>query len=70
MLCMYECNLERFTQSSVRRIALFKHVHAVISIGVSDIGVATTGNKNAVFVMLVDPIMLTSQSLKCLDLKI
>ena len=43
---------------------------AVISIGVSDIGVATTGNKNAVFVMLVDLIMLTSQSLKCLDLKI
>jgi hypothetical protein len=31
---------------------------AVVSIGVSDIGVATMGNKNALFVMVVDHVPL------------
>jgi hypothetical protein len=48
--------LERSARLSMRRIALFMQACAVVSIGMSDVGVAAMGDEKGTFVTLVDRI--------------
>ncbi len=53
---MVHCECMQIDRLSMRRIASLFQACAVVSIGVSGIGMAMMGNKKALFVMLVDRI--------------